>query len=146
MRERELLIAEFWRRIASVTGVAKTARNPGDNPSSDDFPAIQFFELNDEITGKGRRGGYPIYSRTLMLTVEAFLTATSEPASSKELGVFVTEIKKKIYAGGNNLNKTCTEITELGCTRVLRPPVGKNSVGIGLIFEVKYIENISTII
>ena len=145
MREREILIAEFWRRIASVTGVVKTARNPGDNPTTDDFPAIQFFELDDTITGKGRRGGYPVYNRNLMLTVEAFLAATSEAAPSKELGAFVQEIKKKIYSGGNNLNKTCSEITELGCTRVLRPPVGENSVGIGLIFEVKYTENISTI-
>lgn len=145
MREREILIAEFWKRIASVTGVVKTARNPSDNPSTDDFPAIQFFELDDKVMQSGRRGGYPIYQRTLMLTVEAFIAATSESASSKELGAFVQEAKKKIYAGGNNLNKTCNEITELGCTRVLRPPVGKNSVGIGIIFEIKYIENITTI-
>lgn len=145
MREREILIAEFWRRIASVTGVVKTARNPGDIPNVDDFPAIQFFELDDTIVSSGRRGGYPIYSRKLILTTEAFIPATSESASSKELGVFVQEIKKKIYAGGNNLNKTCSEITELGCTRVLRPPVGENSIGIGLIFDVRYVENISTI-
>jgi hypothetical protein len=145
MREREIAIAEFWKRIASVTGVIKTARNPSDNPSASDFPAIQFFELDDTITGKGRRGGYPIYTRTLIVTAEAFIPGTSESAATKELGDFVQEMKKKIYAGGNNLNKTCSEITEIGCTRVLRPPVGKNSIGIGVIFEIKYIENISTI-
>lgn len=145
MREREIFITEFWRRVALVSGVVKTARNPGDNPSTDDFPAIQFFELDDTIEAQGRRGGYPIYTRKLILAVEFFIVATSEASASKELSAFVQEGKKKIYQGGNNLGKTCNEIVEAGCTRVLRPPVGKNAVGIGVVFEVNYTENIATI-
>lgn len=143
MREREIFITELWKRLSSVVGVNRTARNPASSPNIDDFPIIQFFELDDDIISQSQRGGYPIYKRKLNLVIEAYITATKEALSSKELGSFVQEVKKKIYFGGNSLNNTCSLLIEKRASRVLRPPVGDHSVGISIPFEVIYIEDIS---
>lgn len=143
MHDKEVLIGELWKRLSSVATVNRTARNPAAPPVVGDFPVIQFFELDDTITKISNRGGYPIYTRKLNLVIEPYITASEEALSSKELGVFIKEIKKKIYEGGDNLAKKCSLIIETGSSRTLRPPVGENSIGAQLQFEILYIEDIS---
>ena len=143
MLERESAIAELWRRMASVPGVNYTTRNPKAPPSIDDMPTINIFELEDEVIGKGTRGGYPIYKRSLPIVLEVFIVGSSESAATKELGLFLQEMRKKLYEGGVNLGRKCAEISETTQTRVLRPPTGEHTVGIGLSFDMIYIEDIS---
>lgn len=143
MLEREIAIAELWRRMNSVSGVKYTTRNPKAPPSIDDMPTINIFELEDEVVAKTMRGGYPAYKRSLPIVLEAFITGSSESAATKELGVFLQEMRKKLYEGGTTLGGKCAEITETTQTRVLRPPAGEHTVGIGLTFEMIYIEDIS---
>lgn len=143
MLEREILIKELWRRLSNVSTVNRTARNPASPPSIGDLPVIQFFELEDIVEGNTSRNGYPAYKRKLNLVIEAYTTATDEATSSKTLGEFVQLVKKELYRNGNNLNGTCVLIAETGSSRILRPPVADNAVGISLNFDVIYIENIS---
>ena len=142
MLEREAIIAELWRRIDAVNGVVFTARNPASPPSKDDFPAIQFFELDDLVTDSSMRGGYPVYRRELDVAIEFFVAGTIEVASSKELGQFVQAGKTKLYEGGPTLGRRW-EFKETTASRVLRPPVGKHSAGIGIVIVIKYIEDVS---
>jgi hypothetical protein len=145
MWERETAIAEFWRRVAGVDGVVYTARNPKTPPTVDKLPAIQFFEFSDEVIDRKMMGGKPHYRRKLTLILETFINAETEHSSTYELGLFVQKIKKAIFSDGTSLGRACSEIQETGASRVLRPPVGDNVVGIGLIFDLQYIEDISKI-
>lgn len=144
MLERERILAELWSRMSEVTGVAYTARNPKAPPNTDDLPAIQFFEFDDEVEEASSRGGYPSYKRTFDLILEVFIAGSSESSSSKELGAFVQEVKKKLYAGGPTLGKTCS-FKESKSTRVLRPPAGENVAGIGIKLEIRYVEDIAAL-
>lgn len=142
MIERETIVQELWSRLASVDGVLFTARNPKTRPKITDFPCIQFFELEDVVIKQTSRGGYPVYLRKMGVAVESFITATSEPSATKELGEFIQKVKRKIFAGGLTLGKKCQEIIEMESSRILRPPIGENSVGLGIALDIYYTEDI----
>lgn len=142
MLEREEIIAELWKRLSNVSGVKHTARNPKAPPKTTDFPAIQFWELSDVVIDVKDRGGHPIYRRELSVVIEPFIAGSTENASSKELGVLVQEMKKKIYQGGPTLGKRCV-ISESEASRVHRPPTGENAAGVGIALIITYIEEIA---
>lgn len=145
MAERDLMIEELWSRLTSVPGVKYTARNPSSPPSSSQMPAIQLFEFPDTVEEASQRGSYPAYKRKISVAVEAFITATSEETATREILAFAKEVKKKVYAGGNNLGRTCSSIVEEEASRILRPAAGENIVGIGIVFQIRYIEDVSKI-
>lgn len=142
MPNREQLSSKLWERLAAVPNVAFTARNPKAEPSAADLPAIQFFELEDVVEDVSKRGGLPVYKRRLTVAVESFISAASEGASSKEILDFVSSVKKSIYGGDASLGKG-SEIRERELTRILRPPTGANVVGLGLVLDIIYVEDIS---
>lgn len=144
MAERENIIAELWNRLAAVQGVQYTARNPKAEPGVDNMPCIQFFEMEDPVAEATQRGGYPAYKRALRVVVEAFVKSSTEASASKELGDFIILIKKQVYKDGVSLGRLC-QITEIETSRVLRPPTGENVIGLGIIFELKYIETIANL-
>lgn len=145
MLEREFIIQALWERLSNVTGVNRTARNPVNPPSEEDMPCINFFELEDPVQDKTYRGGkkYPAYKRALRVLLEPFVLGSSEPAASKELGAFVQETKKSLYAGGNTLGMKGVEMTEVGTGQVLRPPKVEKVAGIGITIEIRYVETIA---
>lgn len=139
---RDALMAEIWRRLSLIPNITYTARNPKAEPSKDDFPAIQIIELVDTVLKKSTRGGFPIYQRLLKLAVELFVEASSESAATKELMEFVNAFKIELYRGGNNLGKKAISIEEFDYSQVLRPPVGTHAVGISIVFDILYLEDI----
>ena len=141
MLERELILRELWKRMSQVDGVKYTARNPKAPPSTGDLPAIQFFELPDTVESASSRGGYPIYKRKMAIAIELIISAEHEGASSKVLGEFANEVKKKLYAGGVKLGGRNCQIQETDASRVLRPPIGDNVSMIGINLEIIYIED-----
>ena len=145
MLEREQLIEELWSRLANVSGVQYTARNPKAEPGVDNMPCIQFFEMDDTPEPAQSRGGsaaYPAYKRTLKVIIEAFVKGTSEASSSKELAEFVLDVKRSLYTTGNVLIPNSMFLETEG-SRMLRPPTGDNVVGIGIVLEITYIEDIA---
>ena len=89
-----------------------------------------------------QRGGYPAYIRRLEVVIDSYIPGTTEESATKELGLFIQEVKKKIYQGGVTLGGKCKSIKEIESSRVLRPPVGENSIGLGLAFNILYVEEI----
>lgn len=143
MLKRETIIKELWRRMSLVSGVNYTARNPKTPPNVSDFPVIQFFELGDAVEESDRRGTQVVYRRRLDVVIELFITATAEASATTELmEIYLPRLKAKLYEGGPSLGRLCS-IVETGSSRVLRPPVGENAVGIGLQLEIRYIEDVS---
>lgn len=142
MKERELIIAELWSRLDSVEEMAHTARNPISPPSVSDLPAAQFFELGDLVEQMTMRGTLPVYKRRLTVVIEVFIRGSLESAAGKELSIFVRKVKQKLYEGGATLGGLCN-LAEVESGRILRPPVGENTIGVGIAFEIRYLEDIS---
>jgi hypothetical protein len=143
--EREQVIGELWQRLSGVKGVAYTARNPKAEPSVNDMPCIQFFELPEKAEPVQSRGGssaYPAYKRVLQVAVEVFVKGTSEAACSQELWAFMEEVKKALYVRGNVLIPNSFFI-EVEGSRMLRPPTGENIIGVGMALEITYVEDTS---
>jgi hypothetical protein len=145
MLEREEIIAALWQRMASVSGVQRTARNPVNPPTETDLPCINIFELSDEVTDAKSRGGSrsPAYKRELRVVVEPFVLGDSEPQATQKLGLFVIELKKKLYEGGNTLGLSGVEVLEEEMSQVYRPPNTEKIAGIGITLKIKYVEDIS---
>ena len=143
MLQREKVIAELWYRMAQVTGVGYTARNPKAEPSVDQMPVISIFELDDAVQDKRMRGkSITCYRRRLELILEVFVAGSTENASSKELFAFVELVLAEVFRGGNNLNKKASLIDIMEYSRVHRPPIGDNVAGLGIAFEILYIEEV----
>jgi hypothetical protein len=142
MLERETILREFWKRMSAVTGVAYTARNPKKPPSINSLPAIQIFEFTDRVLGTSQRGGYPIYKRRMTVVAESFISASKEGASSAEIMAFLLLLKKSLYADGGTLGGLCS-LRETETSRVLRPATGGNVSGVGVSFELDYVEDTS---
>lgn len=143
MQDRESIVAEFWKRMSQVSGVTYTARNPKAEPAVSDLPAILFFELDDMVEGFSSRGGsqYPQLTRKLNFVVETYIKGTTEGAATKELLVFVNEVKKKVYEAGITLGARCV-VTEKSSSRIYRPPAGDHVIGIGITFDLRYTEDV----
>lgn len=131
-------------RMASVAGVVYTARNPKAEPGVGNLPAIQFFELEDPVTQISMRGDYPNYRRKMKVVIEAFIAATTEASSSQELGAFLEQVKKSLYGPGNTFGPE-SAFHEVETSRMLRPPTGNNTIGIGIVLEIQYVENTATL-
>ena len=147
MLKREQILEELWRRMAQVTGVASTARNPINPPTESDMPRINLFELPDEVTIASTRGKTrtPVYRRESTILLECFTVAASEAAASKTLWAFVEQMKLQIYSGGNSLGMNGVEVEEKTTTEVYRPPDLENVAGVGIELGIAYVEDISAL-
>ena len=141
--QRELVMAEIVRRMFLVSGHGTISRNPESPPDTEDFPAIQLFELDDEVTEQTMRGGKPTLKRKLQVAIEMYLSASSEGARSSELAAFVALVKAELYRGKQNFNGTAEVWREISMSRILIPPVGANAIGVGIAIEIAYLEDIS---
>ena len=143
--EREIALTELSDRISATTGIQFSGRNLEKEPSVNDMPCALIYELGDKIVSTTMRGGYPAYKRELAVIVEIFISGSSEGAASKELSAFVTEVKKKIFEGGTNMGRKCSEIVETEASQIYRPSIGGNAIGMGIAFDIKYIENVQNL-
>jgi hypothetical protein len=140
MLKREEIIQELLTRLASTSG-AYVARNPKKEPDTSEFPYICLVELADMVEDVDHRGGMPNYKRKIEVVVECFTVSDTDEKSSQDIMSFLESVKSNIYGGSANLGGKCATIIETESSRVLRPPIGSNAAGIGLVFEIRYIEN-----
>jgi len=143
--EREAILAALWKRMAAVSGVARTARNPVDPPSLEDLPCINMFELQDKVVGVKKRGAslLPEYRREVSVALEVFVAGSSEPQSSQALGLFVQDVKRKLYEGGVTLGLKGVEVEETDASQILRPSKMDSVAGIGILLKIKYVEDVT---
>lgn len=147
MQEREAIITVLQTRLSEVEGNFAAYRNPESPPDASSMPVINFFELEDKVIKTGSRGGYPIYTRMLVVAIEPFIKASERGATTKELVNFVKKVKLKLYekvgnTAPNSFGGLCSFV-ETNASRILRPGTGENIAGIGIILAITYIENTS---
>lgn len=145
--EREEIITRLWSRMASVTGVKSTARNPSNPPKESELPRINIFEGDDVVVKESSRGASqkPHYNRDWTVVLETFIRATSEKAGSKELSAFMSLVKSRLYDGGITLGLRNVSVQEKSSTGLLRAPDLDLVMGIGLVLSVRYVEDCATL-
>lgn len=141
--KREYLIQELWSRLAAVSGVQSTARNPKEPPKEGEFPRINLFDLEEEVD---EAQAFRSQKLTFSLLTEHFIEATSEHSGSKELMAFTDLVVDAMYQTGLRLAKAghIGVITERRRSRVLRPPTGGPVFGLGIWWEIRYVEDLPT--
>jgi hypothetical protein len=134
-------MTELEKRMTTVTGVVFVGRNPGKEPSTEDVPCINIFELDDPVDEMRMRGGKPDYKRSLNVVIEFFIAGSTDAKASKELTAFWELIKQKLYAAPYGLGGLANAVYETGAGRVLRPSVGEHLIGLGMAITIRYIED-----
>jgi hypothetical protein len=148
MLEREIIVSTLQERMAAVTGVQSTARNPTNPPNATDLPRINVFEMSDRVESASLRGGTkrPEYKRRMEVILEAFIQADTEEGATQDLGLFVRELKKSLYSDGVKLGLRCvTELGEVETSQILRPPAVERVVGVGITLKIRYVETIDAL-
>ena len=141
MLQRETCIRRLMYLLSQVPSVGFVARNPVSAPDAADFPAIMLFEFPDRVMSMSRRGGYPSYIRQMQVNIEFYVAGTTEDSASSDLTTFLQDAKTLIYTDGATLGLKGVAVEEVSSTRLWRPPVGKNAAGIGLQFNIQFVEN-----
>ena len=146
MLEREAIIAELWSKLSSVDTVVTTSRNSKVPPAIGDLPSIAFFELADTVEKVSSRGASqkPSYRRRFKVVIESYISASSEGAATKELGLFIRKVKQQLYEDGQTLGGLAA-FKEVETSRIFRPPVGEHVIGVGFVIEIVYIEDIGAL-
>ena len=147
MLKREQIILEFWKRVASVSGMTYTARNPVASPNVDDLPIGNIFDFPAKAvkTAGSSRTGIPIIGFDMSVILEVYMAGTTEYSSTNEFFTFYTEVLKAIYVDGASLGDLKCHIMLNEMTRIFRPPIGGNTVGIGTVFTVSYFEDFNNL-
>jgi len=141
--KREYLVQELWSRLAAISGVQTTARNPKQPPKEGEFPRINIFDLEESVD---EAQAFRSQKLSFSLLVEFFVEASSEQAGTKELMAFADSVVGAMYQTGLKLARQghLGVIVEQKRSRVLRPPVGGPVFGLGIWFEIRYVEDLPT--
>jgi len=147
MLKREEVILEFWKRVAATAGMQYTARNPVAQPSVDDMPVGNIFDFPAKVTKiiGGSRTSIPIVQFEMTVVLEIFTVGTTEYESTNEFFTFYTEVLKSIFTDGASLGSLNCSIAIQEMTRIFRPPIGSNTVGMGTVFSVKFFEDFNNL-
>lgn len=141
---KETAIRELWRRMSLTENIGRSPlRNPVTPPRTGDFPTINFFDMDGQVTDvrQGGKARLPIYMWEAQVVVEPFVESATEDEATDDLNSFVKSIKQQIYQGGMTLGGTCDFFVETGYSQYLRPPGNSLRMGISLYFNLKYIED-----
>ena len=141
MLQREKILEELEKRMTQISGVGFVARNPEKEPSYNDLPCVNIFEMPDMVDDMSRRGGKPAYKRSFQLIIETFISGSTAAKASKELMAFVILVKAALYAAPFGLGGLARKIKEDQYSRVHRPGVGEHVAGIGIAITIFYIED-----
>jgi len=141
--QREKIMMEIERRLLLVPGVGFVTRNPESPPDQSNFPAVQIFELDDEVEEQTMRGGKPCLKRKLQVAIEMYISASSQGARNAELNEFLSLVRRELYRTKQNFGGFASSWKEISMSRILVPPVGDNSIGVGVAIEILYLEDIS---
>lgn len=151
---RDTAIIEILKRLNSIKivngfdfDVSLIQRNPEEEPSGDRMPSISLFEFPDTTKSKNQRGSNqpPIYDREMSTILELWYRSASEGETTRDIMKFLRYVRYVLFSDGVTLGKKVYNIDEEETSRVYRPGIGNNIVGIGMILVINYLEDFSQI-
>jgi hypothetical protein len=148
---RDNIIKEVQKRLYEIKttngfdfDVALVTRNPEEEPSPEQMPMCQVFEFPEVTLQNSTRGGKPIYTKELQIVVESWYNSDSQGSSTPDILKFLKYKRKQLFKDGVSLGGLASEMIEMEVSRVMRPPIGNNIVGIGQVLQIKFIEDFNT--
>ena len=145
MLKRESLINEFWARVASATGIIRTARNPVAKPDPSDMPLANLFDFQSKVlkTAGGGKTSLPTLSFETAVHTEVFVAGTSDEEATNELMTVLTAVLASIFSDGSSLWGIDCMVKISEFTRVFRPTVGNFVAAIGVTCYIYYNEDLN---
>ncbi len=146
MLKREEIVSEIIGRLSGITGIGLISRNPSSRPDISDMPIVNVFDFPAKaVSSRFSRNTAPLIEFELTLVLELFIAGTTEELATSELFDFYRNVLKAIFADGASLGGIGCAVTISEITRVLRPPIGGNAIGIGMVLLIKYVEDLNNL-
>lgn len=149
--KRDRIVIEIIRRlnlIKEVNGytfdLKMALRNPENEPSIDNMPMTNIFEFPEITLGEAKRRGAsqpPIYTKELTVVMEHWYASDSRGSTTNDVYTYLSHSRKVLFLDGITLGRLCNNVEETEISRVYRPPIGNNIVGIGQVLNFRFIED-----
>ena len=150
--QRDNIVVEIMRRVLTVTtgngydfSVQSVIRNPENEPSPDRMPLTQLFEFPEITLTESSRGAsvMPIYKKEFQVVLEHWYQSATRGVTTKDITKYLKYSRQAIFSDGITLGKLCSLIEESEVSRVYRPQIGNNVVGIGQVLKIVFVEDFS---
>ena len=152
--KRDDIVIEIQARLNLITvgnghpfDVDYIFRNPDEEPSPEQMPAINIFEMPDITTGGQQRkaSDLPVYERQFTVALELWYKSVNPGIVSKDIMTFLKASRQVIFSDGVTLGGLVSMVLEEETSRVFRPDIKNNVVGIGQVLQFTYIEDFSNL-
>ena len=152
---RDSIVSEIMRRLLLVkvaNGYTFDTRyvfqNPESEPLVESMPCVNLFEFAEITLDHAKNRGAsqpPIYTKEFQVVIESWYASSSLGRTSKDITAFLKSNRKAIFSDGITLGRLCSLIQETEVSRVYRPPIGNNVVGIGQVLTIRFIEDFNSL-
>lgn len=147
---RNEVVVEIIRRLNFITTAngydfdfILASRNPENEPSPDRMPMTHIFEFPELTVESSKRGASvpPVYKKQFMVVLEHWYHSTNRGSTTPDILKFLRYARKVLFQDGTTLGGVCREVEETELSRIYRPPIGNNVVGVGQVLRVTYVED-----
>jgi len=153
--KRENLVVEIMKRLYSIKtangyvfDISMVVRNPENEPEIDHMPMTNLFEFPEITIDETKRRGAsqpPIYTKEMTIVLEHWYVSASRGETTKDIYKYLSSARKAIFQDGITLGRLCSGVKETEISRVYRPPVGNNVVGIGQVLSIHFVEDFANL-
>ena len=152
--QRDLIVVEIQRRLNLITianghdfDINLVYRNPEGEPSPNIMPMSNIFEFPSFTTEPSRRGGsqMPEYRQDFQVVLEHWYKSTSLGACSRDIMNYLKSAREVVFSDGQRLGGLAQAVVESEVSRVYRPPIGSNAVGIGQVLNILFVEDFNNL-
>jgi hypothetical protein len=118
-------------------------RNPENEPSPDRMPLTNIFEFPELTVSEHSRGASipPVYKKELLVVLEHWYASASRGSTTPDIYKFLNYSRRVLFSDGITLGRFCDHIEESEISRVYRPPIANNVIGIGQVVRITYTED-----
>lgn len=151
---RDSIVIEIQRRlllIKSANGYSfdlrYVFRNPEDDPNPDLMACTHLFEFPEVTIEKTQSRGAkdkPAYKKEMRVVMEHWYKSASKGATTRDINTYLKAARKILFIDGQTLGRLASFVMEDEVSRVYRPSIGNNVVGIGQVLLLQYIEDFAT--
>lgn len=152
--KRDDAVVEIMRRLLTINTtngydftINQVIRNPETEPSPERMPITNIFEF-PEVTAKGSSRGAtqpPNYIKEFQVVLEHWFASATRGETTKDIVKYLKYARKVIFADGITLGRICTEVEETETSRVYRPMIGNNVVGVGQVLRIVFVEDFNNL-
>jgi len=149
---RNGLIVEIQSRLSSIKiangfsfDLSQVLRNPIEPPMVESMPMACLFEAPDTVDRWILLGATkaPKAKRSLSIIIEYWRSSLSEGRVSWDILEFLDYSRYVLFNDGVTLGGEALSLAENETTRIIRPEIGGNTSGIGVVYTATYVEDYS---